>query len=151
MRRYYENVHLTEKHSCIGRKAFDISSLSLGIDGVKCKRAFARTRKSCNYDKFVTGNFNIYIFEVMLFCTSHNNFILCHFIYPLLCQTPDTTSYIRLNIDSYTRIASHHERLCLFDINLLWTRQPLFRLRVLCRQFPAQLLRVLYMCRSLRQ
>lgn len=58
-------LHHFEKLARIGRQALDIAPLPLGIDGVKRKAGFARTRQSGDHDQGIARQVDIDPFEVV--------------------------------------------------------------------------------------
>ena len=59
-------LHHLEELPRIGRQAFDIAALALGIDGVEGERGFAGARKAGEHHELVARDVEIDIFQIML-------------------------------------------------------------------------------------
>ncbi|EKD29729.1 MAG: hypothetical protein ACD_78C00300G0001 [uncultured bacterium (gcode 4)] len=54
-----------DNHPSVRRETLEIASLSLGIDGIECKRWLSRPRNSRDNDEFVFGDFDGNILEIV--------------------------------------------------------------------------------------
>ena len=63
-------LHPAKELASICREAFDVSTLSLSVDGVKREAALAGTRDTGHNDELVTWNANVDVLEVVLSCAS---------------------------------------------------------------------------------
>ena len=72
---YIGLFHLTQKLSGIRGQGFHISALSFRIKGVKGKGAFSGATDPCKDHQFISGNGQIYIFQVVFSGTHDNNFV----------------------------------------------------------------------------
>ena len=67
--------HLTQKLSGIRGQRFHISALSFRVKGIKGKGAFPGAADTCKDHQFISGNGQIYIFQVVLSGTPDDDFI----------------------------------------------------------------------------
>ena len=93
--------HVSKERPGISRKCFDIAPLPFGINSIESQRRFAATAKSCNYSKFISGDFDIYILQIVNTSSVNNNLafllnytflnvnIFC-FLHFLVCFGPET-------------------------------------------------------------
>ena len=59
-------LHHLEELARIGRQAFDVAALALGIDGVEGERGFARARQAGEHDELVARDVEIDVLEIVL-------------------------------------------------------------------------------------
>jgi len=70
--------HLSQELAGIRREGFNISTLPFGKDGIKCQRAFARTRETGNDNQLVPWDFHGDVFQIMGTRPDYTNDILRH-------------------------------------------------------------------------
>ena len=63
--------HHIKKLPGIGRQAFDIAALTLGIDGVKGEAGFSRSGQTGDHHQLVARDLDIHTFEVVLARAAH--------------------------------------------------------------------------------
>ena len=80
-------LHLSEEHTSVTRKTFDVASLPLCENGVESKRGFAASAQTRKHHEFVTRYFEVDIFEVVFPCPFYDDFVDTHFFTLLLCSS----------------------------------------------------------------
>ena len=70
--------HQSQKLAGVGRKRFDITTLTFGVDGVKGQAGLARSRQAGENHHFVARDFQVDILEVMFACAANDQLVLCH-------------------------------------------------------------------------
>ena len=71
--------HLSEELPCIGGQRFHVSSLSLGVYGIKGQRGFPGPAEACQHHKLIPGNIDTQVFQIVLVCSPDPDkvFLLC--------------------------------------------------------------------------
>jgi hypothetical protein len=64
-------AHQLKELARIGRQAFDVTSLALGIDGVERQRALARARQPGEHDQLTARNVHADVFQIVLPRAAH--------------------------------------------------------------------------------
>ena len=64
-------LHHIEELARIGRQAFDIAALAFGIDRIKRKAGFARTRQAGDDHQLVARDVDVDILQIMLARTAN--------------------------------------------------------------------------------
>ena len=70
-------VHRPQKLTRIRIQALHITTLTLGVNRIKCQAGFPRPTKPSNHHQLISRNLNIYIFQIVLTSTFNTNY-LCH-------------------------------------------------------------------------
>ena len=63
-------LHLVEELPRVGREAFDVFPLPLGVQSIECQGGFARTAQPGDNHQLLPWNLNREIFQVMLACAN---------------------------------------------------------------------------------
>src|SRR5579883_2655541 len=75
---YARLLHLSEELARVGREAFDIAALPLGVDGIKGQRRLAAATDAGDDDETVARNRHVNMLEVMLLCPTNADIIRLH-------------------------------------------------------------------------
>ena len=67
--------HLAHKLACVAAEALDVASLSLGIEGVKRERRFARTRHAGDDHEAAAGYVYVDVFEIVYLGSAHGDIL----------------------------------------------------------------------------
>ena len=59
-------LHLAQEHPGVGAEGLHIAALSLGVNGVKGQRGFARAGQAGEHHQLVPGNLHVDVFQVVL-------------------------------------------------------------------------------------
>ena len=79
--------HHIEELARIGAEGFNVAALPLGIDGVKRKARFARSRQARDHHQFIARYVHVDVLEIVLARAAHLDILQLSHIAPKLCNT----------------------------------------------------------------